>query len=144
MRSFAPGTLRTVTLTALFITAPFAGAHAAGHHRRSALDESAQPAIYGPRERSLIDQIQGVDEGIADAREAKTIAPAEAQKLHMRAAHISRVAERTAAANHGRIPAPQYRQLLRRLDNVDQALRVDSGTGFLMGDGSDGGHYPNG
>ncbi|CCV10949.1 hypothetical protein [Mesorhizobium sp. STM 4661] len=144
MRSFAPRPLRTATLTALLIAVPFAGAYAAGHHKGSALDESAPPAFYGPREKGLINQIQGVDSGIADARQAETIAPAEAQKLHMRAAHISQAAERTAAANHGRIPVPQYQQLLRRLDNVDQALRIDSGTGFLIGDGADGGHYPNG
>lgn len=141
MRSFKA--LRTATLTALLIAVPFAGAYAAGHHE-GALDEATPTVFYGPREKGLIDQIQGVDKGIADARQAETIAPAEAQKLHMRAAHISQVAERTAAVNHGRIPAPQYQQLLRRLDNVDQALRADSGTGFLIGDGADGGHYPNG
>jgi hypothetical protein len=143
MRSFAPRTFRTATLTALLIAVPFAGAYAAGHHK-GAIDEATPAVFYGPREKGLIEQIQGVDSGIADARQAETIAPAEAQKLHMRAAHISQAAERTAAANHGRIPAPQYQQLLRRLDNVDQALRIDTGTGFLMGDGADGGHYPNG
>lgn len=144
MRSFAPRTLRTTTLTALLIAVPFAGAYAAGHHK-GALDETTTTAFYGPREKGLINQIQGVDNGIADARQAETIAPGEAQKLHMRAAHISQAAERTAAANHGRIPAPQYQQLLRRLDNVDQALRVDSGTGFLINDNSEGGgNYPNG
>ncbi|TIO09801.1 hypothetical protein [Mesorhizobium sp.] len=143
MRSFAPKTLRTATLTALLIAVPFASAYAAGHHK-GALDEATPTTFYGPREKGLIDQIRGVDKGIADARQANTITAAEAQRLHMRAAHISQAAARTAAADHGRIPAPQYQQLLRRLDNVDQTRRADSGTGFLIGDGADGGHYPNG
>ena len=106
--------------------------------------QSAPTDFTGPRVTSLIEQVKGVDEGITDARQEKTITPAEAQRLHMRAAHISQAATKTAAADHGRIPAAQYHDLLRRLDNVDQALRVDTGTSFLMGDGADGGHYPNG
>jgi len=136
-------TLRTATLTTILIAVPLAGAYAAGHHK-GALDESAPTDFYGPRVAGLIDQVKGVDEGIADARQENTITPAEAQTLHMRAARISQAAARTAAADHGRIPAAQYHDLLRRLDNVDQALRIDTGTGFLMGDGADGGHYPNG
>jgi hypothetical protein len=124
MRSF--NTLRTASLSALLIAVPFTGACAAS-------------AFYGP-ETGLMNQAQGVDEGIAEARQQSMITPAEAQNLHMRAAHI----ERTAAAARGRISATQYQQLLRQLDDVDQTLRVDSGTGFLIGDGADGGHYPNG
>ncbi|TGT73288.1 hypothetical protein EN804_36360, partial [Mesorhizobium sp. M8A.F.Ca.ET.161.01.1.1] len=93
---------------------------------------------------SLIHQVQGVDQGIKDAREANTISAAEAEQLHRRAAHISQAAEKVAASDHGRIPATQYHALLRRLDLVDQKLMVDTGSGFLMGDGADGGHYPNG
>ena len=66
------------------------------------------------------------------------------QQLHMRTAHISQAAEHVAASDHGRIPSAQYHDLLRRLDNVDQRLMNDTGSGFMMGDGSDGGNYPNG
>lgn len=138
MRSF-----RTATLTAILIAVPLAGAYAAGHHK-GVLDEATPTAFYGPREKGLIEQVQGIDKGIADARLEKTITPAEAQRLHARAARISQAAERTAAADHGRIPAPKYQQLLRQADNLDRKLRADSGTRFLIGDGSDGGHYPNG
>lgn len=141
MRSFK--TFGTAIFTALLITVPLASAYAAGHHK-GVLDEATPTAFYGPREKGLIDQIQGIDNGIADARQEKTITPAEAQRLHMQAAHISQTAERTAAANHGRIPTPQYGQLLRQLDDVDQRLMSDSGSGFMIGDGADGGHYPNG
>lgn len=136
-------TLRTAALTTLLIAVPLAGAYAAGHHK-GALDASEPTDMTGPRVTGLIEQVQGVEQGITDARHANTITAAEAQRLHMRAAHISQAAERTAAADHGRIPAAKYRDLLRRLDNVDQALMSDTGSGFMMGDGSDGGNYPNG
>ncbi|MBA1145316.1 hypothetical protein [Mesorhizobium neociceri] len=136
-------TLRTATLTTLLIAVPLAGAYAAGHHK-GALDASDPTDMTGPRVTGLIEQIQGVDQGITDARQANTITSAEAQRLHLRAAHISQAAKRVAGSDHGRIPATQYHDLLRRLDNVNQKLMVDTGSGFLMGDGADGGHYPNG
>ena len=136
-------TLRTAALTTLLIAVPLAGAYAAGHHK-GALDASDPTDMTGPRVTGLIEQVQGVEQGITDARRANTITAAEAQRLHMRAAHITQAAERTAAADHGRIPAAKYRDLLRRLDNVDQALMSDTGSGFMMGDGSDSGNYPNG
>ncbi|CCV04789.1 conserved exported hypothetical protein [Mesorhizobium metallidurans STM 2683] len=129
MRSFK--TLRTATLTALFVAVPFAGAYAAS-------------TFSGPSVTALIDQVQGVEKGITDAMQVNKIKPAEAHRLHMRAAHISQVAERTAAAGHGRIPATQYQQLLHQLDDLSQTLRVDTGSAFLMGNGGDGGYYPNG
>ena len=137
-------TLRTAALTTLLIAVPLGGAYAAGHHSKGALDASDPTDMTGPRVTGLIEQVQGVEQGITDARQANSITAAEAQRLHMRAAHISQAAERTAAADHGRIPAAQYHDLLRRLDNVNQKLMVDTCSGFLMGDGADGGHYPNG
>ncbi|ESX18497.1 MULTISPECIES: hypothetical protein [unclassified Mesorhizobium] len=136
-------TLRTATLTTLLITVPLAGAHAAGHHK-GALDASDPTDMTGPRVTGLIEQVQGVEQGITDARETKIISTSEAQRLHLRAAHIGQAAERVAAPDHGRIPAAQYHDLLRRLDNVDQRLMSDTGSGFMIGDGSDGGNYPNG
>ncbi|MFC3326026.1 hypothetical protein [Mesorhizobium cantuariense] len=145
MRSFIPRTsLRTATLTALLIAVPLAGAYAAGHHNKGALDATAPTDFTGPRIEGLIQQVQGVHQGIVDARQANNITPAVAQHLEMRTARISQAAEKIAASDHGRIPAAQYHDLLRRLDNVDQRLRVDTGSGFLMGDGDDDGNYPNG
>ena len=139
----ASTSLKTATLAATLIAAPLAGAHAAGHHK-GALDASDPTDFTGPRVTSLIEQIQGVNQGITDAREANNISAAEARQLHMRAARISQAAEHVAASDHGRIPSAQYHELLRRLDNVDQRLMNDTGNGFMMGDGSDGGNYPNG
>ena len=134
MRSLAPKTLRTATLAAILVAVPFAGAYAASQHRSAAVSD--------PRVITLINQVEGVDKGIAEAKLAKMITPAEAQKLHMRAAHISQAAERTAA--HGKIPDDQYHQLMLQLDSLDQTLRTDSGSAQDFCDGSDGGHYPNG
>ncbi|MEI9424182.1 hypothetical protein O7A70_23735 [Mesorhizobium sp. Cs1299R1N1] len=123
MRSFR--TLKTVTLITLLITVPFAGAYA-----------NATPT-------SIADQAQGVDQGIADARQQNTITPAEAQRLHIQVVRITQAAERTAAADHGKIPAAQSQQLLRRLDNLDQRLMVDTGSGFAINDDNPDGNYPN-
>ncbi|MGX7875449.1 hypothetical protein ACVDG5_024420 [Mesorhizobium sp. ORM6] len=141
MRSSA--SLKTATLAAVLIAAPLAGAYAAGHHK-GALDATGPTDMTGPRVEALIEQVQGVHQGIVDARRANNINPAVAERLEMRTARIGQAAEKIAASDHGRIPAAQYHDLLRRLDNVDQRLRVDAGSGFLMGDGADGGNYPNG
>lgn len=142
MRSFTPS-LRTATLTAFLVAIPLAGAYAAGHHK-GALDATAPTDLTGPRVEALIEQAQGVRQGIVDARQANNITPAVAQHLEMRTNQISQAAEKIAASDHGRIPAAQYHDLLRHLDRVDQRLMIDTGSGFLMGDGSDGGNYPNG
>ncbi|MER9843007.1 hypothetical protein NKJ59_17375 [Mesorhizobium australicum] len=141
MRSSA--SLKTATLAAILIAVPLAGAYAAGHHK-GALDATAPTDMAGPHVKALVEQVRGVHQGIVDARQANHITPAVAERLEMRTAQISQVAERIAASDHGRIPAAQYHDLLRRLDNVDQRLMVDTGSGFLMGDGADGGNYPNG
>ncbi|MBW8909584.1 MAG: hypothetical protein JF620_11295 [Mesorhizobium sp.] len=135
--------LKTATLAAALIAAPLAGAYAAGH-RKGALDATEPTDFTGPRVTGLIEQVQGVNQGITEARDANNISASEAQQLHMRAARISQAAEKVAASDHGRIPAAQYHDLLRRLDNVDQRLMNDTGNGFMIGDGSDGGSYPNG
>jgi len=137
-------TLRIATLTTLLVAVPLAGAYAARHHEGGALDATQPTDMIGPRVTGLIDQVQGVDQGITDAKQANTITPTEAQQLHLRAARISQAAERVAGSDHGRIPAAQYHDLLRRLDNVDQRLMVDTGSGFFIGDGDGTGNYPNG
>lgn len=141
MRSSA--SLKTATLAAILVAAPLAGAYAAGHHK-GALDAAPPTEMARPRVEALIEQAQGVRQGIVDARQANNITPAVAEHLEMRTNQISQAAEKIAASDHGRIPSAQYRDLLRRLDNVDQRLRGDTGSGFMMGDGSDGGNYPNG
>ncbi|TGR70303.1 hypothetical protein EN866_40330, partial [Mesorhizobium sp. M2D.F.Ca.ET.223.01.1.1] len=96
----ASTSLKTATLAAVLIAAPLASAYAAGHHK-GALDATDPTDMTGPRVTSLIHQVQGVDQGIKDAREANTTSAAEAEQLHRRAAHISQAAEKVAASDHG-------------------------------------------
>jgi hypothetical protein len=128
MRSL--NTLRIAILTTLMVAVPLAGAYARHNRGGSALEAPVQTEMIGPRITAVVDQVQGVDLGIADARQANTITATEAKRLHVRAARISQAAERVAASDHGRIPTAQYHDLLRRLDSVDQQLRIDTGIGF--------------
>jgi hypothetical protein len=129
MRSFTPKTLgpktlRTATLAALLVTVPFAGAYA------------------GPRETALINQIQSVDTGIRAAIQANKLEPGEARDLRTQITQLDRAAQR--AARDGTMPVTQYQQLLAQLDDVSQKLRAATGSAFLIGNGADGGYYPNG
>jgi hypothetical protein len=106
--------------------------------------QGVDEGITGRRVTALINQVQGVDQGIAVASKVNRINPAKAHRLHMRAAHISQAAKRTAAAGHGTISATQYQQLMHQLDGLSQTLRADTGGANSFGNGGDGGYYPNG
>ncbi|MBN9242608.1 MAG: hypothetical protein J0I98_07430 [Mesorhizobium sp.] len=139
MRSFTP---KTILIASLLSALPLAGAYA----RSSALDEVDQvpSSLHGTRLAAVLNQAQGVEHGITDARQGHEITAGQARELEMRADGVANTARHMASADHGRISSARYHQLLRRLDNVDQKLRVDTGSGVNMGDGSDGGNYPNG
>ncbi|MER8551275.1 hypothetical protein NKH69_05330 [Mesorhizobium sp. M0976] len=124
MRFFAPRNLRTATLATLLLAVPFAGAYA------------------GPRETALINQIQSVETGIQGAIRANKLEPGEARDLRTQVAQLDRAAQR--AAREGTMPSTQHQQLLAQLDDVSQKLRADTGSAFLIGNGGDGGYYPNG
>lgn len=144
MRSFlSRPSLKSAAAAAILVAVPLAGAYARGHHTAS-MDEPITPTYYGSRLQAVLGDVQGVDNGIADAQRERLITPATARRLESQAAGISRSAERTAAADHGKLPGADYRKLMDRIDTVNQALLSDTGSGFNMGDGSDGGHYPNG
>jgi len=144
MRSFKTST-KMLALTASLLAVPFAGASAAGFGGHDgALPMPAPTAFQGPRIDSVVGQLQGLDQGITDAAQARTITPAEAHGLEMRDARIIRTAERVAARNHDRLPSGDYHRIMRRVDGLDQQLLLDTGSANLVGDGADGGHYPNG
>ncbi|MFD1985813.1 hypothetical protein ACFSOZ_25535 [Mesorhizobium newzealandense] len=84
--------------------------------------------------RAVLDQLQGVKQGIVEAREAKAITPEQEHDLMMRANAIHRSATGDGA----------YQGLLSQIEDLDQRLQDDSGGGFYIGDGADGGYYPNG
>jgi hypothetical protein len=146
MRSFNPKASFTImALTASLLAVPFAGAYAAQQDDHTgAVDVATPTAFQGPRIDSILNQLHGIDQGVANARQAKMITPAVAHRLEMRDANISKAAERVAAADHGRLPAGQYHELMHRVDNLDRQLLKDTGSAMLFGNGADGGNYPNG
>ena len=121
MRSFSP-LLRTATLTAFLIGIPLTGAYAASHNR-GVLDPTTPSDLTGQRVEALIEQAQGVRQGIVDARQANSITPAVAEHLEMRTNQISRTAEKIAASDHGRIPA----ELALPIDMCQDANVVSAG-----------------
>src|SRR5690606_12431201 len=98
-----------MALTTSLLAVPFAGAYAGAFNDHSgALDAATLVDFQGPRADSIMNQLHGIDQGIADDRQARTITPAEAHRLEARDANITRVAQRTAATDHGRLPSGQY------------------------------------
>lgn len=124
MRSFSP---RTLLAASLLSALPLAGAYA----HPGPLDDVAPPVMHGPRLATVLDQVQGVDDGIADARRADKIDAGQARRLEMRAERVARMAQRDAAEDHGLLPMTRYHRILRRLDHVDEQLRVDDGDAYL-------------
>jgi len=149
MRSFlAP----TIALASILAATPLAAAYAAGHSASLAgnddhttrLDEQMTPVDHGMRLINIRNDLRGIDQGIADARQERRITPAAARSLEVQASTIGASAERVARADHGRVPNPQYRKLIGQIDNLDQALLTDTGSGFPMSDHAGGMAYPNG
>ncbi|WP_352821043.1 hypothetical protein [Mesorhizobium sp. M0410] len=90
----------------------------------------------------MINQIQSVETGIQGAIQANKLEPGEARDLRTQVAQLDRAAE--WAAREGTMPSTQDQQLLAQLDDVSQKVRADTGSAFLIGNGADGGYYPNG
>lgn len=149
MRSFlAP----TIALASILAATPLATAYAAGHgaafdgnsDHTTRLDEQMMPVDHGARLTNILNDLHGIDQGIANARQEKRITPATARNLQVQASSIGTAAERIAGADHGRVPNPQYHRLIAQLDNLDQTLLTDTGSGFPMSDHASGAAYPNG
>lgn len=119
----------TLAIASLLAAVPLAGAQA----RSGNVDPGAVNVnlLQGTHISALMGQVDGVRQGIAYAHEANKIDAAEASRLQMRTDGIARDARRVAAAGQGMIPGAQYRDLLRRLGNVDQHLMT--GDGFSVG-----------
>ncbi|UVK47169.1 hypothetical protein BPNPMPFG_002930 [Mesorhizobium sp. AR07] len=124
MRNFTP---RIIAIASLLAAVPLSSAYAVHRHR-------VEPQAMSVEARAVLDQLQGVKQGIVEARDAKAITPAQEHDLMMRADAIHRSATGNGA----------YRDLLSQVEDLDQQLLNDAGGGIYMGDGSDGGYYPNG
>ena len=122
MRSFTP---KIIAIASLLVAVPLSNAYAVHRHR-------VEPQAMSVETRAVLDQLDGVKQGIVEARDAKAITPEQEHDLMMRADAIHRSA------------AGGDRNLLSQIEDLDQQLQVDSGGGFYLGDGADGGYYPNG
>ncbi|MER9656397.1 hypothetical protein NKJ26_23370 [Mesorhizobium sp. M0152] len=124
MRIFTP---RIIAIASLLAAAPLSSAYAVQRHR-------VEPQGMSVAARVVLDQLQGVKQGIIHARTAKAITDEQEHELMTRADAIYR-----SAADGG-----AYRDLLGQVGDLDQQLRNAAGGGFYIGDGADGGYYPNG
>ena len=129
MRSFTP---KIIAAAAIFAAIPLSSAYAVHRHKVDTTATASVPA--DPETRAVYDQLQGVKQGIVEAMDAKAITPEQEHDLMMQADSIHR-----SATGDG-----TYRALLSKIEKLDQQLQDDSGGGTYMGDGSDGGYYPNG
>jgi hypothetical protein len=123
MRNFTP---KIIAIASLLAAVPLSSAYAVHRHR-------VEPQAMSVEARAVLDQLQGVKQGIVEARNAKAITPEQEHDLMMRANSIH-----LSATGGG------YQGLLSQIESLDQRLQDDSGGGFYIGDGSDGGYYPNG
>ncbi|MGX7874727.1 hypothetical protein ACVDG5_019980 [Mesorhizobium sp. ORM6] len=124
MHNFTP---KIIAIASLLAAVPLSSAYAVQRHR-------VEPGGMSVEARAVLDQLQGVKQGIVEAMAAKAITPEQEHDLMMQADSIHRSATGGGA----------YRGLLSQIENLDQQLRLDSGAGFYIGDGADGGYYPNG
>ncbi|ODT17871.1 MAG: hypothetical protein BGO93_13290 [Mesorhizobium sp. 65-26] len=86
-----------------------------------------------PEAKAAMDQLQGIEQGIREAREVGKITQDQARDLMQQAAAI----QRTASTSGGHAA-------LGQINDLDQQLQDATGQGTYMGSGGDGGYYPNG
>ena len=124
---------KTMLAASLVAAIPFGGAYAA-QIRHSHHMQHAMATTLDPETSALVDQTEGVEQGIRDAAELHRIDGATASQLTAEARAIQSEAMRGG----------DDRALLGQLDQVSQNLRMATGEGWNMGGGADGGYYPDG
>lgn len=134
MRSFTP---KIIAAAAVLAALPISGAYAAHRHHRPAVDTQAITAAVpmDKEARAAYDQLQGVRQGILEARELGKITPEQAHGLLMEADGLHAAALRSGGGESA---------LFGQINDLDQRLQDMTGQGTYIGDGSDGGYYPNG
>ena len=129
MRSFTP---KIIAAASIFAAIPLSSAYAVHrHHRIDTMTTASVPA--DPEARAAMEQLLGVKQGIRDAMEVGKITADQARDLMQQADTIQHTALRSGD-----------RSALGEINNLDQRLQDATGQGIYMGDGSDGGYYPNG
>ena len=130
MRSFTP---KIIAAASIFAAIPLSSAYAVHRHKVPVDTMTTASVPADPEARAAMEQLLGVKQGIRDAREAGKITEGQARDLMQQADTIQRTALRSGD-----------RSVLGQIDDLDQRLRDATGQGTYMGDGSDGGYYPNG
>ena len=125
MRSFTP---KIIVAASIFAAIPLSSAYAVHRHHRAQVDTMTTASVPAdPEARAATQQLLGVKQGIRTAREMGKISEGQARELMQQADSIQR-----GGSAIGQINA------------LDQRLQNATGQGTYMGDGSDGGYYPNG
>ncbi|MBZ9989729.1 hypothetical protein LB572_21765 [Mesorhizobium sp. BH1-1-5] len=125
MRSFTP---KIIVAASIFAAIPLSSAYAVHRHHRAAVDTTTTASVpMDPEARAATEQLLGVKQGIRDARELGKISEGKARELMQQADSIQRGGS-----------------AIGQINELDQRLQNATGQGTYMGDGSDGGYYPNG
>lgn len=129
----SPFSSRLLLLASIVAFVPVAdGALAAERHLRKSAHAIAVPD--NSMARAIYNQAEGVEQGIRYAAQLDLIDAAKASSLASEARSIRGQAARGDGS----------RELLARLSDVSQSLRVATGQGWRIGSGGDGGYYPAG
>ncbi|CDX11728.1 conserved exported hypothetical protein [Mesorhizobium sp. ORS 3324] len=126
--------LKTIAAASIFAAIPLSSAYAVHRHHRAQLDTMTTASIPAdPKTKAALDQLLNVRQGIREARAAGKITQDQARDLMQQADTI----QRTALTSGDR-------SALGQINALDQRLQNATGQGTYMGDGADGGYYPNG
>lgn len=125
MRPLIP---KLIAAAAIFAALSLSSAYAVHRHHRAAVDTTTTASVpMDPQARAATEQLLGVKQGIREARELGKISEGQARELMQQAESIQRGGS-----------------AIGQINELDQRLQDATGQGTYMGDGSDGGYYPNG
>ncbi len=129
MRSFMP---KIIAAASIFAVIPLSSAYAVHRHHRAIDTMTTASVPADPEAKAALDQLVGVKQGILEAREAGKISEGQARNLMRQADTIQHTASTSG------------RSKLELINDLDQRLQSATGQGTYIGDGADGGYYPNG
>jgi hypothetical protein len=122
---------KIIAAASIFAAIPLSSAYAVHRHHRAEVDTMSTASVPAdPEARAAMEQLLGVKQGIREAREVGKISQDQARNLMQQADTI----QHTGSG----------RSMLGQINELDQRLQDATGQGTYMGDGSDGGYYPNG
>ncbi|MER9299514.1 hypothetical protein NKI38_23890 [Mesorhizobium sp. M0621] len=130
MRTFMP---KIIAAASIFAAIPLSSAYAVDRHHRVKVDTQTTASVPAdPEARAASEQLLGVKQGIRAARKTGKITQDQARDLMQQADIIQHTASTSVRSKLGQINA------------LDRRLQAATGQGTYMGDGADGGYYPNG